>query len=108
MSLQSIFSQAEGELKGTSVFASLLSDEANYLLERNFLNEGVQALKLAVSIFNSMDHHDANAQAQAQCLRGDIELEKGFSGRRTSLDMLLTNAIRKRCINKAPPGGTSD
>ena len=109
MSLQTLFSQAEGGLKGTSVFASLLSDEANYLWERNFLDDGVQASKLAVSIFNSMDHHDANAQAQAQCLRGDIELEKGFSGRRTGLDVLLkTLEIRKRCINKPPPGGSSD
>ena len=109
MSLQTIFSQAEGGLKGTSVFASLLSDEANYFWERNFLDDGVRASKLAVSILNSMDHHDAQAQAQAQCLRGDIELEKGFSGRRTGLDVLLkTLDIRKRCINKPPPGGTSD
>ncbi|CAF9904093.1 MAG: hypothetical protein ALECFALPRED_004841 [Alectoria fallacina] len=109
MSLQTIFSQAEGGLKGTSVFASLLSDEANYFWERNFLNDGVRASKLAVSILNNMDEPDHNAQAQALCLQGDIELEKGFSGRRTGLDVLLTTLdIRKRYINKPPPGGTPD
>lgn len=108
-SLQTIFSQAEGGLKGTSVFASLLSDEANYCWERNFLDDGARASKLATSILNDMDQHDANAQAQAHCLRGDIELEKGFSGRGTGLEVLLkTLEIRKRCINKPSPGGTRD
>lgn len=109
MSLQTIFSQAEGGLKGSSVFASLLSDEANYFWERNFLDDGVRASKLAVSILNDMDRPDPNAQAQALCLRGDMELEKGFSGRRTGLDVLLkTLDIRKRYIDKPPPGGTPD
>lgn len=109
MSLQTIFSQAEGGLKGTSVFASLLADEANYFWERNFLDDGVRASSLAVSILNNMDQPDPNAQAQALCLRGDIELEKGFTGRKTGLDVLLkTLDIRKRYINKAPPGGTHD
>ena len=109
MSLQAIFSQAEGGLKGTYVLASLLSDEANYFWERNLLDEGVRASELAVSILDNMDQHNPNAQAQALCLRGDIELEKGFSGRRTGLDVLLkTLDIRKRYINKPPPGGTPD
>ena len=109
MSLQTIFGQAEGGLKGNADFASLLSDEANYYWERNFLDDGVKAAKLAVSILNEMKPHDANAQAQAQCLLGDIELEKGFSGRRTGLDALLkTLDIRKQYINKPPPGGTRD
>ena len=109
MSLQTIFDQAEGGLKGTSVFASLLSDEANYFWERNLLDDGVRASELAVSILNDPDQRDANAQAQALCLWGAIELEKGFSGRRTGLDVLLkTLDIRKQIINKPPPGGTSD
>ena len=109
MSLQTIFSQAGGGLKGTSVFASLLSDEANYFWERNFLDDGVRASKLAVSILNNMDQPDPNAQAQALCLQGDIELEKGFSGRRNGLDVLLkTLNIRKHYINKPPPGGSPE
>lgn len=107
MSLQTIFDQADGGLKGNCVFASLLFDEANYFWERNFLDDGVRASKLAVSILNDMDQCDSSAQAQALCLQGDIELEKGFSGRRTGLDVLLnTLDIRKRYINRPPPGGT--
>lgn len=109
MSLQTIFNQAKGGLKGTSVFASLLSDEANYFWERNLLDDGVRVSKLAVSILDNMDQPDPNAQAQALCLQGDIELEKGFSGRRTGLDLLLkTLDIRKRYINKPPPGGAPE
>ena len=109
MSLQTIFTQAEGGLKSTSVFASLLSDEANYFWERNSLDDGVRASKLAVSILDDMAQPDPNAQAQALCLRGDMELENGFSGRRTGLDVLLkTLDIRKSYIDKPPPGGTPD
>lgn len=109
MSLQTIFSQAEGGLKGTSIFASLLSDEANYFWERNFLDDGIRASKLAVSVLSNLDQPDPNAQAQAFCLWGDIELEKGLSGRSIGLDVLhKTLDIRKHYINKPPPGGTPD
>ena len=109
MSLQTIFDQAEGALKGTSVFASLLSDEANYFWERNLLDDGVRASKLAVSILSEIEEVDSNARAQALCLWGDIELEKGFTGRRKGLVLLLeTLDIRKRYKNKPPPGGTPD
>ena len=109
MSLQTIFNQARGGLRGTFAFATLLSDEANYLWERNFLDDGARASQLAVSIFNEMDQPDPNAQAQAMCLQGDIELEKGFSGRSNGLALLLkTLDIRKRYIDKPPPGGTHD
>ena len=109
MSLQTIFDQAGGGLRGSFAFATLLSDEANYLWERNFLDDGARASQLAVSIFNEMDQPDPNAQAQAMCLQGDIELEKGFSGRSNGLALLLkTLDIRKRHIDKPPPGGTHD
>ncbi len=109
MSLQTIFGDAAGGLNGTSVFASLLSDEANYFWERNFLDEGIKASKLAVSILNDLNQPDPNAQAQALCLWGTIELEKGFSGRVTGFRLLReTLDIRKGCINEPPPGGTPE
>ena len=109
MSSQTIFSQAEGGLKGTSVLACLLSDETNYFWERNLLDDGIGPSKLAVSVLDNMDQPDPNDQVQALCLWGDLELEKVLSGRRTGLDVLLkTLDIRKHYINKPLAGGTPD
>ena len=109
LSLQRLFLHEDGALTGTSTFANLLSDEANYFWERNFLDEGIEASRLAVSILDRIDPPNPNDQAQARCLWGDINLEKGLSGRETGLRVLLeTLEIRKRSIEAPPPGGTPE
>lgn len=56
-----------------------------------------------------MQEPDLNARAQAHCLWGVIELEKGLSGRGTGFEVLLkTLDIRKRLIKTSRPGGTPD
>ena len=90
------------------MFASMLSDEANFFWERNFHDDGINAASLAVSILDRLNQPDPNEQATARCIWGCIEFEKGIRGRGTGLRLLVeTLDIRKRFIESPPPGGTS-
>src|SRR5690606_20080764 len=102
LSLLSVYGQFSGSVKGSMIFAELLSDVGNYLWERSLLKDGLNCLTTADSICNQHfklkdTDYSLIEHSKILTLLGCIHLYTGPMARGESLEAYLRSLkLRQR------------